>query len=107
MCPFYAVFVHAVRTNTEVNRAAFANFRFTVFMRGASAGFRADWASGRDSVTVLGGIYRSDTDSRPVFGPVDLNGSNLTAKWTRKLSETTDFDVQVYVDNTRRPRISY
>jgi len=23
----------------EVNRAAFANFRFTVFMRGASAGF--------------------------------------------------------------------
>jgi iron complex outermembrane receptor protein len=69
---------------------------------GTSAGFRADWRSGRDSVTAIGGLYRSGTDARPVFGPVDLRGSNLTAKWSRSLSATADFDVQAYVDHTRR-----
>ncbi len=70
--------------------------------RGTSAGFRADWARGGDTVMLKAGVYNGTTDSRPIYGAVDLSGSNLTARWSRRLDDTSNFDVQVYFDNTKR-----
>jgi len=70
--------------------------------KGTSAGIRADWTRGSDVVSVNAGVYRNETDDRPTYGSVDLSGSNLTARWSRKLSETSDFDLQAYVDHTKR-----
>jgi iron complex outermembrane receptor protein len=69
---------------------------------GRSAGLRADWNRGDDAVTLLASAYRGDTDERPVFGAVDLSGSSVTARWSRRLGETSNFDVQAYFDSTRR-----
>jgi iron complex outermembrane receptor protein len=70
--------------------------------RGASAGFRADWSQGADAVTVNAGLYTGASDDRPVYGPVDLTGSNISARWSRKLGENRDFELQAYYDDSNR-----
>jgi iron complex outermembrane receptor protein len=70
--------------------------------RGTTAGFRADWSRGGDAVMVDAGVYTGTTDARPVFGSVDLRGSNITGRWSRRLGDTSNFDLQAYVDSTTR-----
>ena len=36
------------------------------------------------------------------FGPVDLHGSNVTGRWSRKLDDTSNFDVQVSTARSAR-----
>jgi iron complex outermembrane receptor protein len=69
---------------------------------GTSAGIRADWSSGPDKLMMTGGLYEGGSDSHTVYGPVDMRGSNLTVRWTRRLSDESDFDVQTYFDSTTR-----
>jgi iron complex outermembrane recepter protein len=70
--------------------------------RGRAAGFRADWSHGADAVTLIGGVYTGKTDARPVYGPVELNGSNITGRWSHKLGETSNVDLQAYYDSSER-----
>lgn len=70
--------------------------------KGTAAGLRADWARGIDTVMLNAGVYESDTDERPVYGAVELSGANITGRWSRRLSETSNFDVQAYFDSTKR-----
>ncbi len=66
-------------------------------------GFRTDWASGADMVTVQGDLYRGSTERAP--GQVangTIGGQNLLASWTRTLDGDASFKAQVYYDNARR-----
>jgi iron complex outermembrane recepter protein len=70
------------------------------------AGFRADWQSGRDELTVQGDVYAGHAEDRgaPAFGPVgriESSGANLLSRWTRKL-DASELSVQAYVDHTER-----
>jgi iron complex outermembrane receptor protein len=69
---------------------------------GTSAGLRADWSRRDDTLMVTAGMYEGGSDSRPTFGSVDMRGSNLTVRWTRRLSEVSNVDVQTYFDRTTR-----
>jgi iron complex outermembrane receptor protein len=69
-------------------------------------GFRADWQSGRDELTVHGDVYSGHAEDRgsPNFGPVGRiksSGANLLSRWTRTL-ENSDLRVQAYVDHAER-----
>jgi iron complex outermembrane recepter protein len=70
--------------------------------RGTTAGIRADWGRGADAVSLLAGVYTGATDDRPAYGSVDLSGSNITGRWSRKLGDTSNFDIQAYYDSTKR-----
>jgi iron complex outermembrane recepter protein len=70
------------------------------------AGFRADWETGRDGVTVQGDVYDGGAEDRgsPNFGPVgriESSGMNLLARWTRQLDDS-DLRVQAYADHAER-----
>ena len=73
------------------------------------AGFRLDWARDeRDHYTLQGDIYEAalDNPSTPpnnVAGdPDEAEGYNLIGRWTRKLSDDSDFSLQLFVDHTDR-----
>ncbi len=66
------------------------------------AGFRADFGTGADTYTLQGDAYHGSSDARPVFGAVNLKGSNLLARWSHRIDERADFDVQAYVDRVDR-----
>lgn len=70
--------------------------------RGTTAGVRADGSRGADTWTVVAGAYESSTDPRPIYGPVDLSGAHLLARWSRRLSPGADFDLQGYYDRSER-----
>jgi iron complex outermembrane receptor protein len=65
-------------------------------------GFRADGSAGRDTWTFQGDAYRGRSDTRPVYGAVEVNGGNLLARWSRRIDERIDFDLQGYVDRADR-----
>ena len=70
--------------------------------RRSQAGFRADWASATDTYTLQGEAYRGKTDDRPQFGAIKLSGANLLGRWSRRLAQDADFDVQAYYDSADR-----
>jgi iron complex outermembrane receptor protein len=70
------------------------------------AGFRADWQSGRDELTVQGDVYSGHAEDRgaPAFGPIgriESSGANLLSRWTRHL-DNSDLRIQAYVDHIER-----
>jgi iron complex outermembrane receptor protein len=61
-------------------------------------GFRVDWTpSGRDLVTVQGDAF---VGHGTTFD--SMSGGNILARWSRALSETSNLQVQAYVDRTQR-----
>ena len=70
--------------------------------KGTSLGMRADWAAGDDALLITAGLSEGSTEARRIFGPVHMRETNVTGRWTRRLSEVTDFDVQGYFDSTTR-----
>jgi iron complex outermembrane receptor protein len=70
--------------------------------RRSQAGFRGDWASGADVYTLQGDAYHGKSETRPIFGAVTLSGANLLARWSRRVDDSTDFDLQTYYDRTER-----
>lgn len=72
------------------------------------AGFRLDLQhTERDQLTFQGDIYESElgnsvSGANPAGDPDDVDGYNLIARWTRTLSDTSDFTVQAFVDKTDR-----
>ncbi|HEX8126325.1 MAG TPA: TonB-dependent receptor [Allosphingosinicella sp.] len=66
---------------------------------GWQAGFRADFESKADHLTVQGDIFDTDVDLLPGDGD---RGHNLLARWSRRLSEGSRLQVQAYYDDYRR-----
>ncbi len=81
----------------------------------AQAGFRADMtANETHNVTVQGDVYRGGEDYS-VNLPLSASaantdevvlGGNILARWTNKLSATSETTLQMYYDNAQRTNIS-
>lgn len=65
------------------------------------AGFRADWGTGRNGMTLQGDIYQGKTEQAPT-GERDLSGANLLARWKRELDDGSELTFQTYFDRTKR-----
>jgi iron complex outermembrane recepter protein len=64
-------------------------------------GFRMDWAREATTLTLQSDFYKTRPD--PDGGaPVAADGGNLLGRWQHVVSETSDFQLQVYFDRTRR-----
>jgi iron complex outermembrane receptor protein len=63
--------------------------------RGWHAGFRSDFVTDEDHITVQGGIFDTDADT---FEGDGAKGHNLLARWSRTLSPTSSFRLQTYYD---------
>ena len=71
------------------------------------AGFRADWDFGRDIVTVQSDIYSGESQDRGTilgfsFGRIEVSGSNVLGRWTRKISDRSELQIQSYLDHAER-----
>lgn len=63
-------------------------------------GFRLDATlSDADELTFQGDAYESQLDMQ-IGGEARLNGFNALGRWTRQLSDNSDFALQLYVDRT-------
>lgn len=68
---------------------------------GYQAGFRLDFDSGSDAVTVQGDVFNNDLDNQ--FGVDGGNeGHNLLARWNRQLGDGSALQVQSYYDKFER-----
>lgn len=67
--------------------------------KGVQAGFRMDFDGQSDRLTVQGDIFDTDTDLVEGDGE---RGSNLLARWTRDLGDTSSVQLQGYYDFFRR-----
>ena len=78
-------------------------------------GFRSDWqASARDAVTIQGDLYEGDiglvVPSVTIFNrpsptgalETKVNGGNVLGRWQHTFSSTSDMQVRLYYDYTRR-----
>ena len=73
----------------------------------AQAGLRADWTIGRDSFTLQGDAYsgkgrQTRGAGALTFPPIQVGGSNLSARWTRQLEAGASVSLQAYYDSSRR-----
>ena len=62
---------------------------------GKQAGFRSDFVSDRDHITLQGDLFRTDVDTGAGDG---AKGHNLLARWSRTLSDKASVQVQGYTD---------
>jgi iron complex outermembrane receptor protein len=67
--------------------------------RGWQAGFRSDFVTDADHVTVQGDLFRTDADTLPGDG---ARGHNLLARWSRTLSPASSVQLQAYYDYFKR-----
>ena len=79
----------------------------------SQAGFRTDFGSGRDELTVQGDAYRGSMD-QPLPGQItisgvalaldtiSISGANLNGRWRRELEGGSSITVQAYYDRTER-----
>ena len=65
-------------------------------------GFRADWGQDSRNFTVQGDAYSGKSETRPTFGPINVSGTNLLARWNEKFSSGSDLRLQVYFDRSER-----
>jgi iron complex outermembrane receptor protein len=71
-------------------------------MRMGQGGFRADWkTSDADALTIQGDAYRGKS-GETTRDDTDVDGGNLTGRWTRTTSERSGLELQVYWDRTHR-----
>lgn len=65
--------------------------------RGEFGGFRADHQAGADDFTLQGDGYRNVDKTGE-----KLEGNSLTGRWTRRLSDTSGIEAQVYYERSYR-----
>jgi len=64
------------------------------------AGFRIDSEpAAQDRLTLQGDIYQGREDEQ-TGGLADVSGENLLGRWSRRLSDESDFSLQSYLDET-------
>jgi iron complex outermembrane receptor protein len=65
-------------------------------------GFRADWdPQSTDLITLQADFYRARPNPDGDV-PVQASGRNVIARWTRTISDVSDFKIQTYYDRTMR-----
>lgn len=108
--PHYRIYAKGSRRAPQVHTDGRA---FDTWKMG-QVGFRTDWQSGNDSLTVQGDAYSAvlgesvlvNTFNPPaaflVDDPVDLRGMNLMASWRRAFGTDADLAVGGYIDYTSR-----
>jgi len=67
--------------------------------RGWQAGFRSDFVSEADKLTLQGDIFRDTSETEPGDG---AHGHNVLGRWTRTLSPSSSFQLQTYYDYFKR-----
>jgi iron complex outermembrane receptor protein len=67
--------------------------------RGWQAGFRADFGSEADHVTVQGDMFDNEAERLEADGN---RGHNLLARWSKTLTPASSFQVQAYYDDFQR-----
>jgi iron complex outermembrane receptor protein len=68
--------------------------------RQGRGGFRVDSdASAQDKLTVQGDLYDGHEDEQ-TGGTSDSSGANVLGRWSRRFSDTSDFTLQSYIDQT-------
>jgi iron complex outermembrane recepter protein len=67
----------------------------------AQAGFRSDWSTAADAITLQGDTYRGNENS-PDASDVALAGSNLLARWQHPFSPSANLQLQAYYDQSQR-----
>ena len=65
------------------------------------AGFRVDWGRGAQGFTFQGDAYSGSAAANAAGRPT-FSGSNLLARWSRRLDDGSDLSVQGYLDRTER-----
>jgi iron complex outermembrane receptor protein len=71
------------------------------------AGFRTDWGDDRGSLMLQGGAHGVRSQDRGMaaglpLGRAELLGVNLLGRWTRRFTDTSEFQLQAYVDHAAR-----
>jgi iron complex outermembrane receptor protein len=82
----------------SATKAVFASDASTDAWRGVDGGFRLDAASGKDSYTLQGDLYRNVVDG----GGGSLWGGNVLGRWDRSLGRDTAVGVQAYWSRDER-----
>ena len=95
------------KTSVEQNTKTAAGAPLRDGWRRSQAGFRFDWAGDVDALTFQGDTYKGTSEHRGAFGPfelrpIEISGTNLLARWTRKLSGGSNLELQAYYDRTNR-----
>jgi iron complex outermembrane receptor protein len=71
--------------------------------RNAQGGFRSDWVSARDTLTLQGDVYSGGQDAlSPASFDTNISGGNLLGRWTRRFDGEAELQVQAYIDRTQR-----
>jgi iron complex outermembrane receptor protein len=70
-------------------------------------GFRADWDHGADGFTLQADSYAGESEDRGTLaglslGSVEVAGSNVLGRWTRRLASGGTLQVQSYFDHVER-----
>lgn len=76
-------------------------------------GFRADWKSDRDHLTLMGDAYRGRGDDRGelfnrltgetiALGDIEPSGNHLLARWQRSFDDGSEVYIQTYWDEFKR-----
>lgn len=65
-------------------------------------GFRVDWEASEVSKLTVQGDYYGGRGEQALPGDITHSGGNVLTRWTHRLSDTEQFQVQAYVDHTER-----
>ena len=71
--------------------------------RNAQTGFRADWVTARDTLTLQGHLYGGEQDApSPAAFDTNISGGNVLGRWTRRWADESELQVQAYFDRVQR-----
>jgi iron complex outermembrane receptor protein len=78
----------------------------------SQAGFRADWDHGMDRFTLQADVYEGESEDRGsvigfAFGSIEVGGHNVLGRWTRRLANSGELQVQSYFDHTERDDVLF
>jgi iron complex outermembrane recepter protein len=94
----YRVYARRVRVDNTIDAA---HLRQTDAWDSQQAGFRADWGDAERGFTLQGDGYRGESEWRP-FGPIEVSGHNVIARWNHTLDGGSHWRVQAWFDHTQR-----
>lgn len=67
------------------------------------AGFRSDWGDANSGLTIQGDAYGVRSEDRGILiGRAKLSGVNVLGRWTRRLGEGSNLQIQAYADHAER-----
>ncbi|HYD85795.1 MAG TPA: TonB-dependent receptor, partial [Opitutus sp.] len=68
----------------------------------AQGGFRLDWEPGFENLLTVQGDLYDGTGDQGARDDIELSGGNLLARWTHRIADGEEFQIQTYYDRTER-----